>query len=63
MNKSKFSNFIKKVLVILIVVFIFNGQTIAFARAGGGRSSSSHGSSNSHPIAIHHLPVCQENQL
>ena len=47
MNKINFSNFVKKILVILLVVLIFNGQTIAFARAGGGRSSTSHSSSNS----------------
>jgi hypothetical protein len=47
MNKIKFSNFINKILVMLLVIFIFSGQTIAFARAGGGRSSSSHSSSSS----------------
>lgn len=47
MNKIKFSNFINKILVMLLVIFIFSGQTIAFARAGGGSSSSSHSSSSS----------------
>lgn len=46
MNKISFRNFIKNILVILLVVFIFSGQTIAFARAGGGSSSSSHSSSS-----------------
>lgn len=52
MNKIRFRKFIKSILVILIVVFIFSGQTIAFARAGGGRSSSSH-SSSSHSSTSH----------
>ena len=52
MNKHKFGNFIKHVLVILIIVFIFTGQTTAFARAGGGRSSSAH-SSSSHSSSYH----------
>lgn len=52
MNKHKFGNFMKVVLVIFIAVFMFGGQTIAFARAGGGRSSSSH-SSSSHSSSYH----------
>jgi len=52
MNKIKFSNLVKNILVILIVVFIFSEQTIAFARAGGGSSSSSH-SNSSHSSTSH----------
>ncbi|GAA0075685.1 Tim44-like domain-containing protein [Clostridium sp. CTA-5] len=47
MNKIKFRNFIKKILVSLLMIFVFDGSTIAFARAGGGgHSSSSHSSSS-----------------
>ncbi|WP_315080972.1 Tim44-like domain-containing protein [uncultured Clostridium sp.] len=47
MNKIKFRNFIKKIL-LLVMIFTVNGSTIAFARAGGGgHSSSSHSSSSS----------------
>ncbi|MBW6410134.1 Tim44 domain-containing protein [Clostridium weizhouense] len=48
MNKIKFRNFIKKILVSLLMIFAVNGSTSAFARAGGGgHSSSSHSSSSS----------------
>jgi Uncharacterized protein conserved in bacteria len=52
MNKLKFGDFIKVALVILTAVFMFSGQTIAFARAGGGGASSSH-SSSSHSSSYH----------
>lgn len=53
MKKIKYSNFIKNILALLLVAFIFSGQTVAFARAGGGRSSSSH-SSTSHSSSSSH---------
>jgi predicted lipid-binding transport protein (Tim44 family) len=43
MKKIKFGNFIKNILAVLLIVLIFSGQTVAFARAGGGSSGSSHG--------------------
>lgn len=47
MDKIKFNNFIKRTFIALLAVFIINGTTIVFARAGGGHSSSSHSSSSS----------------
>lgn len=46
MNKNKFRNFIGKILIILMLALLTSGPTIAFARAGGGHSSSSHSSSS-----------------
>ncbi len=36
MKKIKFGNFIKNILMVLLIVLIFSGQTVAFARSGGG---------------------------
>lgn len=52
MKKIKCGNFIKNILAVLLIVFIFSGQTIAFARAGGGGSGSSNGST-SHASTSH----------
>lgn len=63
MNKLKFKNFIKKISIILLVLLIINGPSIAFARPGGGGSSggggggggsSSGGSTSSYHDASYH---------
>lgn len=55
MKKIDFGNFIKNILTVLLIVLIFSGQTIAFARSGGGASGSSHSStSSSHSSSSFH---------
>lgn len=51
MNGFKFSNSVKRILVVFLLVSIMSGSTIVFARAGGGTSgghSSGHTSSSNH---------------
>lgn len=43
MNRLKFNNFIKKILVMVLVIFIINEPLIAYARPGGGSGGSSSG--------------------
>lgn len=54
MKKIKFGSFIKNILTILLIVLIFSGQTVAFARSGGGRSGSSHSGTSSHSSSSSH---------
>lgn len=51
MNGFKFSDFVKRILVIFLLVSIMSGPRIVFARAGGG-TSGGHTSSSNHNSSI-----------
>lgn len=53
MNEFKFSNFVKRILVIFLLVSIVSGPTIVFARAGGGGTSGG-GTSGGHTSSSNH---------